>query len=127
MTKMLEDMLDHRDELEELIKAASTMVACPMPTRYNASANKIIVAIEYVSELHIVREYLRRHFGQWEDYMSTKWVSSGKAMVAWRGKAGYAPIEIWMSCPIAIFPDSLKGNCTFEEVTETRLELVCNI
>lgn len=111
-------------KIQDLLKGLKNPGDCPgIISVYDQHLH---IDIHTMEDLHLVRSFLRSEFGTWEDRLISIF-ASGDAYAVWGGTSGNVEIRIYLSCPVAEFPEELhrsKG-CGFKKVSRQQLSYVC--
>ena len=116
--------IDKLQKIIDLLQGLKHPEDCPgRLSEYNRCLH---IDIHTMEDLHRARAFLRYEFGTWEDKLTTIFASYN-AYAVWEGRARDVEIRIYLSCPVAEFPEELhrtKG-CSFKKVSRSQLSYVC--
>lgn len=116
--------IDKLQKIIDLLKGLKHPEDCP--GRLSVYKQYLHIDIHTMEDLHLVRSFLRSELGTWEDKLTTIFASYD-AYAVWEGTSGDVAIKIYLSCPVAEFPEELhrtKG-CSFKKVSRQQMSYVC--
>jgi len=93
---------------------------------YRGSFDRIMLSLSSYSQLHAAREFLRSRLGVWTDKLHVT-AAGGTGMAEWISTTEDR-ITIIFTCPVAAFPEELKGpHCDFvAKYVSTNYAFVCD-